>query len=155
MFVGWFQATIGHDGPRSSAATSYLTPSVRSRDNLHIVTDTLVTRVLQTTKSRHLTIRTVEIQAGDDPSDVVLLTASKEVILSGGSIGSARILLSSGIGDKNDLEKLGIPVLLHNPSVGRNLTDHPSLTRLAFGLKPGVVDLGHWAKYVIHHKSTL
>ncbi|KAF9443489.1 GMC oxidoreductase [Macrolepiota fuliginosa MF-IS2] len=146
--VGWLQATIGHDGTRSSAATSYLTPQVQSRKNLHIVTDTLVTRVLQTSKGPSTdspTIRTIEITSRDNSSDKVLMTASKEVILSGGSIGSPHILLSSGIGDRNDLEKLGVPVVLHNPSVGRNLTDHPSVNAVSFGLKPGFLDMGFWA----------
>ncbi|KAF9446419.1 GMC oxidoreductase [Macrolepiota fuliginosa MF-IS2] len=148
--LGWLQSTVGHDGSRSSAATSYLTPQVQFRENLHILTDTLVTRVLQTSKdlsadSHNLTIRTIEITSRDNSSDKVLMTASKEVILSGGSIGSPHILLSSGIGDQNDLEKLGIPVVLHNPSVGRNLTDHPAVTSVTFGLKPGFLDMGPWA----------
>jgi choline dehydrogenase-like flavoprotein len=73
------------------------------------------------------------------------LTASKEVILSAGSIGSPHILLSSGIGDTTDLDALKIPVILHNPSVGRNMTDHPSLNNVTFGLQQPI-DIGPWAK---------
>lgn len=73
------------------------------------------------------------------------MTASKEVILSAGAIGTPHILLNSGIGDRNDLEKLGIPVILDNPSVGQNLTDHTSFNA-SFGLRPGFIDLGPWAK---------
>ncbi|KAJ3561519.1 hypothetical protein NP233_g10144 [Leucocoprinus birnbaumii] len=141
--VGWLQATIGHDGTRSSAATAYLTPRVRNRKNLHIVTETRVTRVLQTTGTRGLDIRTVEIGSPDTP-DRVLLTAAKEVILAAGAIGTPQILLNSGIGDREELEALGIPVVLHNPSVGQNLTDH-TLLGVSFGLKPGAIDQGPWA----------
>lgn len=76
---------------------------------------------------------------------MTVLTASKEVILSAGSIGSPHILLSSGIGDVNDLNALEIPVILNNPSVGRNMTDHPSLNNVSFGLSEPI-DLGPWAK---------
>ncbi|KAF5351054.1 hypothetical protein D9756_008218 [Leucocoprinus leucothites] len=141
--VGWLQATIGHDGTRSTAATSYLTPHVRARKNLHIVTDTRVTRVLPTKGTRGLEIRTVEI-GSPDSADRVLLTASKEVILAAGAIGSPQILLNSGIGDQEDLKALDIPVVLHNPSVGRNLTDH-TIFGVSFGLKPDAIDGGPWA----------
>jgi choline dehydrogenase len=73
------------------------------------------------------------------------LTASKEVILSAGSILTPHILLHSGIGDKNGLTNLGIPVVLDNPSVGQNITDHPFFST-SFGLVPNSIDLGPWAK---------
>jgi choline dehydrogenase-like flavoprotein len=65
-------------------------------------------------------------------SPKVTLTASKEVILSGGSVGTPHILLHSGIGDKTELAALGIPSVLDLPSVGKNMTEHaifaPSFT---------------------------
>lgn len=47
-----------------------------------------------------------------------------EVVLSAGAIGSPVILLRSGIGPAEELEALGIPVVLDRPQVGRNLHDH-------------------------------
>lgn len=111
---------------------------------MHIVTDTRVTRVLKTAGSKGLTIRSVEIRA-TNTSESVVLTASKEVILAAGAIGTPHILLHSGIGDQNDLESLDIPTLLHNPSVGRNLTDHP-IFGLQFRVVPDSIDLGPWSK---------
>ncbi|KAF9447690.1 GMC oxidoreductase [Macrolepiota fuliginosa MF-IS2] len=143
--LGWLQSTIGHDGTRSSAATSYLDAQTQTRQNLHIVTDTRVTRVLKTSdnQAKGLTIRTVEIRSPDS-SATTLLTASKEVILSAGSILTPHILLHSGIGDQNDLKALGIPTLLHNPSVGQNITDHPFFGT-SFNIVPNSIDLGPWA----------
>jgi choline dehydrogenase-like flavoprotein len=45
--AGWTQATI-NGGRRSSSATSYLGPEFISRNNLHVLVNTRVTRVLQT-----------------------------------------------------------------------------------------------------------
>jgi choline dehydrogenase len=113
---------------------------------LHIVTDTLVTRVLETAdaSSSGLTIRTVEIRSPGSAGSTNV-TASKEVILSSGSLNTPRILLHSGIGDQGDLEPLGIPVLLNNPSVGKNLSDHPFFGT-SYGVVLGSIDLGPWAK---------
>lgn len=142
--AGWQQCTIGHDGTRSSAATSYLDHETRSRKNLHIATNTRVTRVLKTPGTKDLTIRTVESRSPNSP-DSILLTASKEVILAAGSIGTPHILLHSGIGDRNDLKALNISSVLHSPSVGRNLTDHTT-SIVTFGLAPNSIDLGPWAQ---------
>ena len=56
--------------------------------------------------------------------------ATKEVILSAGTVGTPIILLHSGIGDRTDLEALSIQTTVHNPSVGRNLTDHALLSNV-------------------------
>ncbi|PPR04284.1 hypothetical protein CVT26_004071 [Gymnopilus dilepis] len=120
--LGWLQCTIGN-GERSSAAIAYLTPSVMARPNLEIVLNTRVTRVLPIgsgTKSK--TFRQVQLDTG---SRLVTVTASKEVILSAGSVMTPHILLNSGIGDKIELGSLGIHSTLNLPSVGKNLSDHP------------------------------
>ena len=44
--------------------------------------------------------------------------------MSAGSFGTPQILLLSGIGPKTELQALNIPVVVNNPSVGRNLSDH-------------------------------
>ncbi|CAF2858177.1 unnamed protein product [Rotaria sp. Silwood2] len=48
----------------------------------------------------------------------------KEVVLSAGTVGSAQILLLSGIGPRVELEKHQIPVIADLPGVGKNLQDH-------------------------------
>ncbi|KAI0815799.1 choline dehydrogenase [Xylaria sp. FL0064] len=49
--------------------------------------------------------------------------ATKEVIVAGGAFNSPQILKLSGIGDKEELQKFGIPVVKHLPGVGTNLQD--------------------------------
>ncbi|CAF4813547.1 unnamed protein product, partial [Rotaria sp. Silwood2] len=47
-----------------------------------------------------------------------------EVILSAGTVGSAQLLLLSGIGPREELEQHGIPVIVDLSGVGKNLQDH-------------------------------
>lgn len=56
------------------------------------------------------------------------VTANNEVILSAGSVGSAQILLLSGIGNGTELRAVGVTPLVNLPDVGRNLQDHPIMT---------------------------
>lgn len=74
--------------------------------------------------------RTVEF-AQNAQAERKTVVAKREVILSAGIIGTPRILLNSGIGSRKELTELGIETLLENPSVGKNLTDHP-LMQIAF-----------------------
>lgn len=62
----------------------------------------------------------------------VTVQATKEVILSAGSINTPQILLNSGIGDPHDLGTLGIKSLVLLPSVGKNATDHPLVGSLTW-----------------------
>lgn len=54
----------------------------------------------------------------------VVARASREVIVSAGSIGSPQLLQLSGIGPADLLRRHGVNVLLDAPGVGANLQDH-------------------------------
>ncbi len=102
-------------GRRLSAARAYLHP-VLHRKNLELRTRCLVTRVLFEGKKAggveyKKRGRLVQVRA-------------KEVILSGGAINSPQLLQLSGIGNRKELEALGIPVVHDLPGVGENLQDH-------------------------------
>ncbi|KAL4678077.1 hypothetical protein H8959_020751 [Pygathrix nigripes] len=112
---GWMDMTI-HEGKRWSAACAYLHPAL-SRTNLKAEAQTLVSRVLfQGTRA----VGVEYIKNGQSHRAY----ASKEVILSGGAINSPQLLMLSGIGNADELKKLGIPVVCHLPGVGQNLQDH-------------------------------
>ncbi|KAJ7680727.1 aryl-alcohol oxidase [Mycena polygramma] len=117
--IGWAQTTIGN-GSRSSSATSYLAPQFVARPNLHVLLNARVTRVLPTATNTFRTVEFVQDLAGER----FTLTATKEVILSAGSIGTPNILLHSGIGNSSTLTSLGIEPVHNLPSVGQNLSDH-------------------------------
>ncbi|KAF8580298.1 GMC oxidoreductase [Ramaria rubella] len=122
--VGWLQATI-QDGQRSSSATSYLGPDFINRHNLHVLINARVTRLVETSQSNEtLAFNSVEF-VHDTDAIRFSVNASKEVILSAGTVGSPYILMNSGIGDQQDLKTVGIETILHLPSVGKNVSDQP------------------------------
>jgi len=51
-----------------------------------------------------------------------------EVIVSSGAIGTPQLLLLSGIGPKEELQKFNIPVVLENEFVGKGMADNPMNT---------------------------
>jgi len=112
---GLRQGTI-KGGRRESGVTAFLKPAM-NRPNLSVLTMALVTRVAL--ENRRAT--GVEIQQGGETRRI---GARREVVLSGGSIGSPQILLLSGIGDGAALQALGIPVQHNLPGVGANYHDH-------------------------------
>ncbi|KAK0235294.1 aryl-alcohol oxidase precursor [Armillaria nabsnona] len=123
--VGWAQSTINH-GKRSSSFTSYLGPEFIGRPNLHVLLNSQVTRLLQT-NSAPAEFLTVEFaQSSDAPRQRI--TATKEVIVSTGSLETPKLLLNSGIGDPKQLSQFGIKPLVNIPDVGKNLSIQPMLT---------------------------
>ncbi|KAF8219903.1 aryl-alcohol oxidase-like protein [Tricholoma matsutake] len=126
--VGWIQSTIDVYR-RSSSATSYLGPQFFSRPNLHVQLNAQVSRVLRRhhhSHSHQIAFEKVEFRVGLGPLQTV--TATKEIILSAGVIGTPTILMNSGIGDAMELNEFDIKPLVNLPSVGKNLTDQPLLT---------------------------
>jgi choline dehydrogenase-like flavoprotein len=111
--------TTSKNGIRYSSNRAFIRIA-RNRPNLHILLNTTVTKVLVHPKSR--TAHGVEIIDGDGFQRKIL--TKKEVIISGGAVNSPQILLLSGIGPKEDLEKDNIRVVHNLPGVGKNLHNH-------------------------------
>lgn len=118
----YVQSTIGN-GERWSAAVGYLGPKVRERPNLTVLLHTRATRLLPSKKSGKLDVRAIELVPRDGGA-ATAITAKKEVILSSGAYGTPQILLNSGIGDKQDLEKVNVTTIHDLPDVGKGLSDH-------------------------------
>ncbi|XP_037032455.1 glucose dehydrogenase [FAD, quinone]-like [Bradysia coprophila] len=118
------QATMRR-GKRCSAAKAYLTP-VKNRPNLFISTKSRVTKILidQTRNQAYgveFTYNKIKYQ----------INATKEIVLSAGTIASPQLLMLSGIGPKEHLEEFNIPVI-QDLKVGYNLQDHVGLSGLVF-----------------------
>lgn len=107
------------DGHRRSIFRSYVMPVI-DRANLTVLTGARVTRLA----SRGGIISGVEFRWRGVSQSV---RAGAEVVLSLGAINTPKVLMQSGIGDHQQLQRHGIPVVQHLPGVGRNFQDHPRL----------------------------
>ena len=112
---GPMDMTVG-DGRRCSAANAYLRPAMR-RSNLVVRTHALATRIL----FEGLRASGVRYRRGDAEH---VARVRRDVIVSGGPINSPQLLKLSGIGPRDELSDLGIPLVRELPGVGENLQDH-------------------------------
>ncbi len=103
-------------GRRLSAARAYLYPVIK-RPNLTVVCRAMVNRLL----FDGTRVTGVEFVKGRGAPQQV---TANEVILCGGSINTPQLMQLSGIGNRDELQALGIPVVHHLPGVGENLQDH-------------------------------
>lgn len=112
---GFYDINAG-TGRRMSAATSYLEP-ISKRRNLMVIPHAQVVKVLIENNSAN----GVEFFW---KGKFRQLFAGKEVVLSSGAIKTPQLLMLSGIGPENELEKFGIKVKLNSPKVGKTLQNH-------------------------------
>ena len=133
--VGLYQVTH-RNGERYSAAKAYLTLHL-SRPNLQVITGAHATRILFEGRRG----MGVEYRQGGRLQQV---RVRREVLLSAGALLSPQLLMLSGVGPADELQRHGIGVLHHLPGVGRNLHDHPDVVQVVdaprltdlFGLSP-------------------
>jgi len=114
---GVLDSTV-YKGERWSAARAYLDP-VRKNKNLRIVTRAHVQKV----HFAGLVAKSVSFidQFGRQQS----FSATKEIILCAGAVGTPHLLMVSGIGPRAHLEQHGIDVIADLSGVGQNLNEHP------------------------------
>jgi len=113
--AGAYDSTI-KGGQRWSASRAYLTPEVRRRPNLSIITGAAAERVLF--EGKRATGVRYHTAAGSQTA------SGHRIILSGGAINSPQLLMLSGIGPAAHLASHGIEVVADRTQVGQNLQDH-------------------------------
>lgn len=123
---GWTDLNIV-DGRRQSAADAYLGPALR-RPALDVVTDAVVRRVLVQDGRCTGVEYSVGGAGGTGTAAVETALCGGEVVLTAGTVGSARVLMLSGIGPQQHLREVGIDVVADLPGVGANVHDHPRST---------------------------
>lgn len=135
------QSTV-RDGVRSSTSLEYL-GKIGRRNNLDIAVEAYVSKInIEDGKAVGVFyIRNNKKQ---------YVKAKKEVILSAGAINSPQLLMLSGIGPKEHLEELGIPVVKDLP-VGKYLKDHqimvlPSSINKPYGITKAQL-ISQWAQF--------
>ena len=158
---GFWQSTIFHsnkkNGQRCSTAAAYLSPNVKNRRNLEIITKANVVRIIFEGKKA---VGVEYTHKGKKRK----IRANKEVILSAGSLMSPTILQRSGVGASEDIKPHGIELIHELPGVGRNLQDHIDFNfcfktndKNTLGFSPGgfLKMLGEAAKWLIHGNSMI
>ena len=121
--VGHYQITV-RNARRSSTAVEYLKPA-RQRGNLTVITGRSVTRIVVEKG------RAVGVELGAAGGATETIRCKRDVVVSSGTIGSARLLMLSGIGPADHLTSVGVPVVHDLPGVGSNLQDHLDLYVIA------------------------
>jgi choline dehydrogenase len=137
------EVTIDDRGRRCSAAAAYIKPAAK-RANLTIITHALARKIV--IKDRRAT--GIEYEVG---GEIKLAHTTREVILSGGVYNSPHLLMLSGIGPGEMLERHGIPVVVDNPAVGANLSEHINVP-VEFAAKGPISLVRHlrWDRVIRH-----
>jgi choline dehydrogenase-like flavoprotein len=133
--MGMYQVTH-KNGERWSVAKGYLKPNL-SRNNLQIITNAFTTKILFEGKRA---VGVAYTQGGQTNE----VRAAREVLLCAGALQSPQLLMASGVGPADHLQKLGIPVVHTSSGVGGNLHDHPDIVQVVdapkltdlFGISP-------------------
>ena len=119
--VGYFEVNQ-KAGWRWNTAKAFLRPTCYARPNFEMWTAAQVARLtLETGSDGQQRCIGAQVWTGDG---MVTATATREVILCAGSIGSPQILQLSGIGPAALLQQHGIAPVVDLPGVGANLQDH-------------------------------
>ncbi len=105
--------------------------TAQRRPNFNLQLNALATKVLLDEKNRAVGVEYLRgeqlYRASSRPAgetgELYRAYASKEVILAGGAFNTPQLLMLSGIGPREALDRLEIPVHVDLPGVGRNLQD--------------------------------
>lgn len=149
---GRYQRTI-HKGERWSASYGYLRPIEGVRPNLTVISTGLVTRVL----IENGRATGVEVVEGKGALTQVI-HADKEVIVCAGAVQSPQILMLSGIGNPEHLDRFGIKAKVKSPGIGQNLQDHLDVTVIhemtqpvsAYSQQKGLKKIGVGLQYLFN-----
>jgi choline dehydrogenase-like flavoprotein len=120
--VGIYQ--VSHkNGSRCSTAKGFLTPEVKARPNLTIITNASAKELILENK------KVSGVKVNIDGKEQII-TATQHIFVCAGAVHSPALLLASGIGPKDELKEVNVEVHHDLPGVGKNLQDHLDATIL-------------------------
>lgn len=116
---------------RNGARERVIDVATRMPEKLKVELDALVAKVLFDDNNRAIGVEYIKgarmyrasRKPNPDPGQVKQVYVSREVILAGGAYNTPQLLMLSGIGPKEHLEKYGVPVRVDLQGVGGNLQD--------------------------------
>jgi choline dehydrogenase len=142
-------------GLRSSVRKGYI-DAASKRSNVKILTET---HALGLILDGH---RAVGVRVRRKDGAVEEHRARGEVIVCAGALQSPLLLMRSGVGPAEDLQRLGVPVVRDLPGVGGNLQEHVgsgAACRLkvpTYNVQTGPLHmLGHLARFVLFRRGPL
>jgi choline dehydrogenase-like flavoprotein len=114
-----------------TGSREFVLETARKQRNLRVELNALATRVLFDDNKRAIGVEYLRgeklyracSRPSQEPGEPDTIYASKEVILAGGVFNTPQLLMLSGVGAREELERLGIRVLVDLPGVGKNLQD--------------------------------
>lgn len=109
---------------RSSSESSFLQSSLRNDSSLKVYKNSLARRILFNHNNAATGVAVTTAGTYGVPSVNYTLNARREVIVSAGAFQSPQLLMVSGIGPKDTLEKFSIPCVQVLEGVGQNMWDH-------------------------------
>ncbi|KAI6912136.1 GMC oxidoreductase [Hortaea werneckii] len=115
----WTPSTVDVEMHRESSQTSFLDYAIQSTTGLQVYTKALARKILFDGNATATGV--VVTTAGYN----FTLSATREVILSAGTFRSPQMLMVSGVGPSETLQKFDIPVVSDLAGVGQNLWDQP------------------------------
>ena len=121
------------NGIRISTAIGYINPC-RNRLNLTIKPNVTAHRIIFEGKRA----MGVAVESGGEMFEL----SGETIILSAGAIASPQLLMLSGVGPREILDRLRIPVVHESPGVGRGMKNHPAVSLRfrpvdGYSLEPG------------------
>ncbi|AJY44220.1 MULTISPECIES: GMC family oxidoreductase N-terminal domain-containing protein [Burkholderia] len=153
--VGFYQTTT-FEGRRGSTAATYLA-DVRRNPLLTVETDAFVTRIVfENGVAAGVRYR---LRGGEER----LVRARAEIVLSAGALASPKLLMLSGVGPAEQLQRHGIPVVHDAPEVGLNFQDHLEVSLYGRAREPvslagqdrGLNALRHGIQYALFRTGLL
>lgn len=117
-FVGYQTMNFEGDIRRSSYVAYIRNHQLK---NLTVITQAQVQRIQFDAHKK----ATGVVYKVDDAVHVA--TVSREVILCAGALETPKLLMLSGVGPLEQLQKFSIPVVQDEPAIGENLQDHPNV----------------------------
>jgi choline dehydrogenase len=160
---------VNINGERSNSFIDLLTPIMKKQNNIKILYNSLVKNIIIKKINNELVAKGVCVYhkkyltevnvTGNEILDNCNVKipdkslpketnyyARKEVIICAGAISTPQILMLSGIGPKDELQKINVPTIVDLPGVGKNLMDHIESV-IIYELDPKKIMWGWQANY--------
>ncbi|PSN68119.1 choline dehydrogenase-like protein [Corynespora cassiicola Philippines] len=143
----WVPSTLDpKNRTRSYARTAHYDRVIRKRKNYHLLSLSAATKILFDERKRAVGVEYMNRETGQ----IARVSADKEVILAAGAVHTPQVLLLSGIGERRELDRLGVTSISDVPGVGYNFQDHPTIffvNQFSNDTEPSIADLNTNATY--------